>query len=90
MTDTDKNKDNLVITNKEVEDTEVKAEKVEEKVEGAVVTVVDMHVEAALVHKEAAQVHIDAAETNLKKGNYKNAKDGDVNIFKNICCGLSS
>lgn len=76
MNDDQKKDECLVVANKDVENTEVKTEIIEEKVEGAVVAVVDMHVEAAQIHKEAAEVHIEAAEANIKKGNLKNEEAG--------------
>jgi hypothetical protein len=51
MTGIEKKEPCLVIENEEVVATEIRAEKAEEKVEGAVVAVVDVHAEAAEVQR---------------------------------------
>ncbi len=56
----------LVSANKQVEDSEVRAEKIEEKVEGAIEAVLNGHNEATIAHIEAATVHADAADTHIR------------------------
>lgn len=80
MNDGEKNVKCVVVENQEVEDTEVRAEQAEDKVEGAVVAVVDMHFDAAIVHKEAAGVHIEAAKNNLRKADNKTAEGAVVAV----------